>query len=138
MGGGVGRGVDDFACSFPFLIFRKASGRRGWVGTFLRDDDTMGLRGTRGGRAMGWEGGAVALTARCKGAGGVTGSSATRWEPGSARVPTFCAVPLGKASSEGDLPLGDGGGEPNRESSSPVGGDWDLCDIALFDTEFDG
>ena len=52
-----------------------------------------------------------------KDTGGVTGSSATRWEPGSARVPTFCAVPLGKASGDGDLPLdGDEGGEPKRES----------------------
>ena len=63
--------------------------------------------------------GAGALAVNGRDTGGVTGSSATRWEPGSARVPTFCAVPLGKASGDGDLPLvGDGGGEPKRESSS--------------------
>lgn len=66
----------------------------------------------------------------------MTGSSATRWEPGSARVPTFCAVPLGKASGDGDLPLdGDGGGDPKSESSSPslLIPECGVLDIALSD-----
>ena len=77
--------------------------------------------------------GAGALAVNGRDTGGVTGSSATRWEPGSARVPTFCAVPLGKASGDGDLPLdGEGGGEPKRESSSPSLIDWwGLWSIAL-------
>lgn len=52
---------------------------------------------------------------------GADGSSLKIWEPGSARVPTFCAelVPLGKASGDVDLPLpGEGGGEPKSESLS--------------------
>ena len=66
--------------------------------------------------------GADALALNGKDAGGLVGSSATRWEPGSARAPTFCAepVPPGKASGDGDLPLaGDDRGDPKRESSSP-------------------
>ena len=102
---------------------------------FLWDDDPIGCSGTReGGTRVGGcdpARGAIRLTLSCKGAGG-TGNSATRWEPGSARVPTFCAGPLGKASGDGDLPLdGEDGGEPKRESSSPSGFSW-ACDIALF------
>ena len=60
-------------------------------------------------------------------ANGFTGSSEYAWEPGSAMVPTFCVgfepqlLLVGNArAGDGDLPLerrGEGGGEPNRESS---------------------
>ena len=58
---------------------------------------------------------------------GADGSALNKWEPGSARVPTFCAefdplLPPGRASGEGDLLLpaldGEGGGDPKRESFS--------------------
>ena len=68
MGGGVGRGVADFARSFPFLVFRGTSDIHGRVGAFLLDEDAIGCRGARGGKATGWERepegrGATALTA---------------------------------------------------------------------------
>ena len=124
MGGGVGRGVPEFSLAFLFLaLLTVPSGRdiRAGPGLFLREEAPMVWKGTLGGR--GWKmdcrEGAVALTLNDEDASGLTGSSATRCEPGSARVPTFCAVPLGKASGDGDLPLdGDGGGEPKREPSS--------------------
>ena len=137
MGGGVGRGVLEFVRSFPFLdLLAALSVRSSRVGSalFLREDPPIDCRGTlgrEGGRDAGCEG-AVVLALNEDSAGGVTGSSATRWEPGSARVPTFCAVPPGKASGDGDLPPdGDGGGDPKRESSSSCSGSW-VCDIALF------
>ena len=139
IGGGVGRGVLDFSRSFPFLDLRVAlSVRSSRVGSalFLREDPLIDCRGTlgrEGGRDTGCEG-AVVLALNEDNAGGVTGSSATRWEPGSARAPTFCAEPgpPGKASGDGDLPPdGDGGGDPKRESSSSCSGSW-VCDIALF------
>ncbi len=125
MGGGVGRGVEDLAFSLPLRDLRGAESARA---VFLREEEPIDCNGIRGGGREG----AGALAVNGRDAGGVTGSSATRWEPGSARVPTFCAVPLGKASGDGDLPLvGDEGGEPKRESSSSEGLTSGERDIAL-------
>ena len=123
MGGGVGRGVPEVSLSFLFLGFiavPSGQGVRAGPELVLREDTPIVCTESlgRGGWDISCCEGAVALTLN-EDAGGLTGSSATRWEPGSARVPTFCAVPLGKASGEGDLPLdGDGGGDPKREPSS--------------------
>ena len=136
--GAAGRGVEErdteppVAFSFPFFDFRAAEVREALATALLSCATCPGagrlhtacaagcpvLSGRTGGITFV----ARSLTLNGDDAGGWTGASATRWEPGSARVPTFCAEPAtpGRARGDGDLPLprGEGGGEPKSESES--------------------
>lgn len=124
MGGGVGRasvaGVERLLTRF----FLRGAGRGRAAGVADLEGTVEDLSGGADGMFVGGCDRCLAtlLSAFTGGAGGSTGgSSEHRWEPGSARVPTFCTLfcPPGRASGDGDLPLpGDGGGEPNRESDS--------------------
>ena len=94
------------------------------LGFFLRWlEEARDSRGGLAARDAGCLAGVIRGGGRARGlmsgtGGRAGGSSEHRWEPGSARVPTFCVLfcPPGRANGDGDLPLpGDGGGEPKRE-----------------------
>lgn len=124
IGGGVGRASEAGVVRLLGRFFFRGGGTK-------READATELRGTvedlSGGACCvavgGWERRrATLMLVFTLGAGGGTdGSSEYKWEPGSARVPTFCKLfcPPGRASGDDDLPLsGEGGGEPKRESMS--------------------
>jgi hypothetical protein len=113
-----GRGVD----SGVSLFFRFRA--RGAFGSTVEDVEGVGGRDASL-DATDEGGGGILVCGKLSDEASGLRSSECDWEPGSAMVPTFFVMTLGIAllvpgsasAGDGDLP-GEGGGDPNRDSSS--------------------